>query len=63
MDPAFVAILVAVVVSLGLGLWRSWLALFPGFSLHADYGIRGGWFGTRVTFKGTGPGSGRSCTY
>ena len=61
MDSAFVVIVVAVVVP--LVLWRSWLALFPGFSLHADYGIRGGWFGTRVTFKGTGPGSGRSCTY
>jgi hypothetical protein len=32
--------------------WRAWLALFPGISLRADYGIRGGWFGTPVSIKG-----------
>ena len=53
---------VVVVLALGLPLaaWRAWLALFPGLSLRADYGIRGGWFGSAVVVRGSRRSSGPS---
>ena len=45
--------IVAIVLLVGLPViaWHAWLALYPGLSLHADYDIRGGWFGTPVTVR------------
>ena len=47
-------ILVTVLIlGLPIAAWRAWLAFYPGISLRSDYGIRGGWFGSRVTIKGS----------
>jgi hypothetical protein len=58
-----VVIIVAVgllTVGLPLAAWRAWLAFFPGISLRADYGIRGGWFGSAVEVRSARTSSGRS---
>ena len=41
-------VVIVVVMAVPYVLWKAWLRLFPGISLRGDYGIRGGWFGTRV---------------
>ena len=52
-------VLTILLFALPVVAWRTWLALFPGISLHSDYGIRGGWFGTQVTFRGATASSSR----
>jgi hypothetical protein len=56
-------VLVALAAVTLLMAWPAWKALYPGLSLRADYGIRGGWFGSGVKVKDTGSGSGRSWSY
>lgn len=41
-------------------LLRAWGVCFPGLSLSADYGVRGGWFGCPVTLTGASTTSGAS---
>lgn len=57
MVPEIVVIVLLIVVPM-----VAWRAMFPGLSLRSDYGIRGGWFGSPVTFKGPGSSSGRYLT-
>ena len=47
---AGVAFVVIVLVGPYL-LWKGWLRVFPGLSLREDYGIRGGWFGTKAVIE------------
>ncbi len=47
---AGVAFVVIVVVGPYV-LWKGWLRLYPGISLRQEYGIRGGWFGTKALLE------------
>lgn len=47
----FDTVAIVLLVVLPVVAWRAWLALYPGLSLQADYGIRGGWFGCPVTLR------------
>ena len=52
-------VVIVLLVVVPIAVWRG---LFPGVSLRSDYGIRGGWFGTPVTFAGPGSSPRRSPT-